>query len=117
MMPGLTRRKQRVVVDGVVTNHLNINRGVLQGTVLGYILCSIIVSDIKVIAPNQNLLVKFADDLIIYLLLNGQLSHRMQLNFKKTWKILLIGKPTKALPVPLTFIDRKPSLNFLGVTF
>ena len=41
----------------------------------------------------------------------------MQLNFKKTWKILLKGKPTKALPVPLTFIDRKPSLKFLGVTF
>ena len=114
----MTKRKQRVVAYGVVTNHLNINRGVLQGTVLGHILFSIIVSDIKVIALNQNSLVKFADDLIIYLLLNGQLPvNRMQLNFKKTWKILLKGKPTKALPVPLTFIDRKPSLKLLGVTF
>ena len=40
----------------------------------------------------------------------------MQLNFKKTWKILLKGKPTKALPLPLTFIERKPSLKLLGVT-
>ena len=77
MMPGLLvfdKEKTKIVVDGVVTNHLNINRGVLQGTVLlGNILFSIIVSDIKVIATNQNSLVKFADDLIIYLLLNGQL--------------------------------------------
>ena len=27
-------RKQRVVVDGIVTKYLNINRGVPQGTVL-----------------------------------------------------------------------------------
>ena len=34
----LDNRKQRVVVDGTVTNYLNINRGVSQGTVLGPIL-------------------------------------------------------------------------------
>ena len=33
-----------------------------QGTVLGPILFSVMVNDIKVVAPNQNLLVKFADD-------------------------------------------------------
>ena len=31
--------------------------------------------------------------------------------------ILLKGKPTKALPLPLTFKERKPSLKLLGVTF
>ena len=31
----LSDRKQRVVVDGFITNHLSINRGVPQGTVLG----------------------------------------------------------------------------------
>ena len=31
----LQDRKQRVVVDGIVTDYLNINRGVPQGTVLG----------------------------------------------------------------------------------
>ena len=66
------------------------------------------VNDIKVIAANQNLLVKFADDLTV---------NRMQLNFKKTWEMLLKGKSTKALPVPLAFIERKPSLKLLGVTF
>ena len=43
--------------------------------------------------------------------------NRMQLNFKKTWKMLLKGKSTKALPVPLAFIERKPSLKLLGVIF
>ena len=41
----------------------------------------------------------------------------MQLNFKKTWEILLKGKSTKALPVPLAFIERKPSLKLLSLTF
>ena len=38
----------------------------------------------------------------------------MQLNFKK---IILKGKPIDALPVSLTFIERKPSMKLLGVTF
>ena len=43
--------------------------------------------------------------------------NRMQLNFKKTWEILLKGKSTKALPVPLAFIERKPSLKLPSLTF
>ena len=43
--------------------------------------------------------------------------NRMQLNFKKTWKMVLKGNSTKALLVPLAFIERKPSLKLLGVTF
>jgi hypothetical protein len=34
----LTNRQQGVVVDGIVTNYLDINRGVPQGIVLGPIL-------------------------------------------------------------------------------
>ena len=34
----LEDRKQRVVNDGIVTEYLNINRGVPQGTVLGPVL-------------------------------------------------------------------------------
>ena len=40
-----------------------------------------------------------------------------QLNFKKTWAMLLKGKSTKALPVPVASIEWKPSLKLLGVTF
>ena len=43
--------------------------------------------------------------------------NRMQLNFQKTWEMLLKGKSTKAVPVPLASIERKPSLKLLGLTF
>ena len=45
----LGNRRQRVVVDGIVTEYLNINRGVPQGTVIGPILFSIMVDDIKTV--------------------------------------------------------------------
>ena len=93
------------------------------------------VNDIKVSAPNRNLLVKFADDLTLSIPVKSGVSNsnsaanevqsivewttvnRMQLNFNKTWEVLLKGKSTKALPAPLAFIERKPSLKLLGVTF
>ena len=60
----LGNRRQRVVVDGIVTEYLNINRGVPQGTVIGPMLFSIIVDDIKTV-DSKNELVKFADDLTL----------------------------------------------------
>ena len=59
MISFLGNRRQRVVADGIVTECLNINRGVPQGTVIGPILFSIMVDDSK------NELVKFADDLTL----------------------------------------------------
>ena len=50
-----------MVVDGIVTQYLDINRGVPQGNVLGPILFSIMVNDIKPVNPT-NQMVKFADD-------------------------------------------------------
>ena len=69
--------------------------------------------------PNQNLPVKFADDLTLSIRVKSGASNsnstanevqsivewtsinRMQLNFKKTWEMLLKGSSTKALPVHL----------------
>ena len=88
------------------------------------------VNDIKVITPNQNLPVKFADDLTLSIPVklgtsnsnsatNGVQSivewtsiNRMQPTFKRTWEMLLKGRSTKALPVPLASIERKPSQLF-----
>ncbi|CAB4017883.1 Hypothetical predicted protein [Paramuricea clavata] len=58
----LTNRYQRVVVDGVKKEYLPINRGVPQGTVLGQILFSIMINDIRPVQAS-NLIVKFADDI------------------------------------------------------
>ena len=55
----LSGRQQRVMVDGIVTDFLNINRGVPQGTVHGPILFSIMVNDIKPVFP-KNQLLKYA---------------------------------------------------------
>ena len=80
--------------------------------------------------PNQNLPVKFADDLTLSIPVklgtsnsnsatNGVQSivewtsiNRMQPTFKRTWEMLLKGRSTKALPVPLASIERKPSQLF-----
>ena len=43
-------------MDGFVTEFASINRGVLQGTVLGPILFSIMVNDIRPVYPERNLL-------------------------------------------------------------
>ena len=52
----LINRKQRVVVDGFVTEFVSIKRVVPQGTVLGPILFSIMVNEIRPVYPERNLL-------------------------------------------------------------
>ena len=52
------------MVDGIITNYVDINRGVPEGTVLGPFLFSIMVNDIKLIDKNNELL-KFTDDMTL----------------------------------------------------
>ena len=125
-------RYQRVVVDGVKTEYLPINRGVPQGTVLGPILFSIMINDIRPVQAS-NLIVKFADDINLGIkvtddsdasymetknnIINWAETNRMELNYKKTWEIVIRGKITRPLPAPLPMIVRKSWLKILGVTF
>ena len=60
-------RQQRVVVDGISTSYLSINRGISQGTVIGPI-------DIKVVNPSGNLLVKYADDISLSIPVGAKLN-------------------------------------------
>ena len=57
----LDQRKQRVVVVGYRTGYVSTNRSVPQGTVLGPLLFSILINDVKSVNTDKNLLFKFAD--------------------------------------------------------
>ena len=128
----LTNRKQRVVVDGIKTGYVDINKGVPQGTVIGPFLFSLMVDDIKPKQPETNVLVKFADDMTVSApvksnsdsatmevrnIENWARRNRMTLNLSKTWEMLLSGGTSKPPPVPIEGIERKEWLKLLGVTF
>ena len=130
MIKFLKNRYQRVCVDGIKTEYPPINRGVPQGTVLGPLLFSIMTNDIKTVL-DSDLLVKFADDLNLGVKLTNDNDNsvieieniidwsgrnRMELNFTKTWEIIIHGNSIHPLPEPLPKITRKSWLKILGVT-
>ena len=65
MIDFLIDREQRVVVDGLETEYVDITRNVPQGTVLSPFLFSLMVNDIKSVDSDNNLLIKFADDITV----------------------------------------------------
>ena len=130
----LDQRKQRVVVDGYRAKYVSINRGVPQSTILGPVLFSIFISDIKAVNTNKNLLVKFADDITVSLPIEANVgldeseaevlsfiewseNHCMKVNLTKTWELLLREKTTRTPPEPMEIIRRKEKLKLLSVTF
>ena len=52
------------MVDNIITEYIDITRGVPQGTVLAAILFSLMINDIKPASPSS-LLVKSADDITV----------------------------------------------------
>ena len=126
-------RQQRVVVDGVVTSFFNINRGVPQRNVLGPLLFTIMVNDIKPVIP-QTLLIKYADDITASVPVTIGLNHTdsshqkvanikrwaddnlMKLHKKKTFEMVVKDNTRMPLPESIDGIARKSELKLLGVT-
>ena len=92
------------MVDGIETEYVHINRGVPHGTVLGPFLFSLMVNDIKPKDPDNNMLVKFANDMTVCALVKttGDTAfnkvknirdwadeNRMTLNLSKTWEMVI----------------------------
>ena len=130
----LDQRKQRVVVDGYRTKYVSINRGVPQGKVLGPVLFSIFINDIKAVNTNKNLPVEFSDDITVSLPIEANVgldesetevlsfiewseNNCMKVNLTKTWDLLLRGKTTRTPPEPLEIIGRKEKLKLLCVSY
>ena len=128
----LANKKQRVVVDGIETVYVDINKGVPQGTVLGPFLFSLMVNDIKPMNAQNNQLVKFADDITTSApvksgsdsaeaeaesIQNWSEANQMTLNLSKTWEMVVHCGSVKLLPAPIAGINRKSWLKLLGVTF
>ena len=128
----ISNRRQRVVVDNITTEYIDITRGVPQGTVLGPILFSLMINDIKLISPSS-LLVKFADDITgsipvraedsniaeseVNSIMEWAEKNLMTLNLKKPWEMILKSSSQKVPPAPLAIVQRKTKLKLLGITF
>ena len=128
----LNNRQQRAVVDGFVTEFASITRGVPQGTVLGPILFSIMVNDIRPVYPERKLLLKYADDLTLSIPVSSHQDHsfievnsiqhwavrnRMKLNLTKTWEMVVHGRISIPLPPLVQGIKRKSWLKLLAIIF
>ena len=113
-------------VDGTRTDYVNINRGVPQGTVLGPVLFSVMINDIKTVnAQNELAMVKFADDLTLevpgydygdYVVEVSNIREWSERTYEKTYEMVIMSKISKSLPAPIPNINRKSWLKILGIT-
>ena len=99
---------------------------------MGPFLFSLMINDLTVKDPDNNLLVKFADDMTVSAPVQENHdtasaevdniekwieANRMSLNLTKTWEMSISGKSANPSPEPIIGIERKTWLKLLGITF
>ena len=111
---------------------LPINRGVLQCTIVGPVLFSIMINDIRSRNNSRTLLVKYADDITLstyratnYVCAPEEVDsikkwateNIMFINLTKTKELVIRGRSTAPIPTPLPGIEQVDNIKLLGVTF
>jgi hypothetical protein len=127
----LSERYQMVACDGDLSSVLPVNRGIVQGSALGPTLFTIMVSDLRPISSDNDL-IKFADDLTLIApeftdtdisdemnaISAWAVTNKLAINYTKTKEVVFHRpKPSRViLPPPLTGIERVFMAKLLGVT-
>ena len=130
----LTSRSQFVVFQSLKSDTLYSNTGVPQGTVLAPLLLSLYTSDCR--SSNESCsIVKFADDTVLIGLISDDDSSKyvdeinkfvtyckinfLELNVKKTKKMIIDFRKSKALPDPIIIndhtVERVRTYKYLGI--
>ena len=86
----MTRRTQRVLIDGHLSAHANVGSGVPQGTVLGPLLFLLYINDLPLMVSPGTRIRLFADDCLIYRPIRSAEDHiilQKDLNSVSRWAV------------------------------
>jgi len=130
----LTDRQQRVKIGTTTTEWKSVEAGVIQGSVLGPVLFLLFIADINDSIPAGVELLKYADDILVYIsrskhndqtmqaaangIANWCRANKMKLNSKKCQELKLTT--AKNGPIPSTILENGPidevySYKYLGI--
>ena len=133
----LSGRSQRVVLDGEISEGVNVTSGVPQGSILGPLMFNIFMNSISLVPLSSNCyLILYADDILLFKPIDNEsdlndfhrdlqaisdwiLHHGLRLNHTKT-QFLPISRsrnqPTPSLTLNGYIIPSTTSVKYLGVT-
>ena len=118
----LSNRKQRVSVNGALSDTTDVTSGVPQGSVLGPILFLLYINDIN--ENIQSSIRLFADDSIIYRKRNSNIDHQIlqtdviqSRNGQTNGKCSLIYQNVCTFPLPTKLSPAHTSIHYLDTRF
>ena len=97
----LCERCQRIVLNGIESDWINLKRGVPQGTILGPLLFNNYVNELAKIVEKDHTVVQYANDTFLFTSETDEISSKTKLehNISKIidffWKVSVSGEKTK----------------------